>query len=161
MEKFKVLFQKDGAENARTGEIAEVVFQHFSRPFNFRDPKNEKCLRAINEYRQKRFGDLKPAMEGNLKAFAGKEVFELVVDSNGDFFERAHYKAFAYEKWNPRNVDHVTPKRKWKRLSSEEAIAAKTVSEKLNKAFGASLLERCGVDLDFDKTAQEASGKRK
>jgi len=148
MEKIKVLFQRDGAENSRTGEVAEVVFQHFSKPFNFKDPENSECLRAINEYRSKKFGSLKPAMEGDIKMFAGKEVFELVVNSDGTSFERAHYKSFMYEKWNPRNMDPLAPKRKWKRLSEEETVAMKTVSEKLKRSFGVSLKDRCPVDLD-------------
>jgi hypothetical protein len=158
MEKIKVLFQRDCAENARTGELAEVVFQHFSQPFNFRDPKNAEVLRVINEYRQRKFGSLKPAMEGDVKQFSGKEVFELVVDSNGESFERAHYKAFMYEKWNPRNVDPLEQKRKWTRLSPEESTAMKTVSSKLNKAFGASLRDRCPVDLD-EVATRVAAGK--
>ena len=159
MEKIKVLFQKDGAENARTGEVAEVVFQHFSRTFNFRDPKNSKLLETLNCYRKKKFGDLKPAMEGDLKMFAGKEVFELVVDSEGNSFERAHYKAFMFEKWNPKNMDPLEPKRKWKRLGADETAIMTDVSSRLTIAFGDSLKNRCPVDLD-KVVRNVAAGKR-
>jgi hypothetical protein len=149
MEKIKVLFQKDGAENARTGEVAEVVFQHFSKPFSFRDPNNAKILEALNCYRIKKFGELKPATEGDIRAFAGKEVFELVVDTEGNSFERAHYKAFMYEKWNPRNMDPLEPKRKWKRLSEDQTSVMKDVTKAVKKVLGATLSERCPVDLDI------------
>lgn len=147
MEKIKVLFQKAGAENRKTGEVAEVVFQHFSKSFNFRDPKNRECLRAINEYRTKKFGDLKPAMEGDLKQFGGKEVFELVVDgTDGSSFERGHYRTFMYEKWNPKNVSPVD-KRKWKRLGDEETDVMKDVTSRLSVALG-SMQQMCPVDYE-------------
>ena len=149
MEKIKVLFQKDGAENARTGEMAEVIFQHFSRPFNFRDPKNTEFLKAMNCYRVKKFGqELRPAMEGDIKQFSGKEVFELVINSDGTNFERAHYKVFDYSKWNPKNMDPREPKRKWKRLSADNTSIMNAVTEHLTKSLSVSIGDRCPVDLD-------------
>jgi hypothetical protein len=148
MEKIKVLFQKDGAENSRTGEVGEVVFQHFSKFFNLRDTKNSGLLEALNSYRIKKFGDLKPAMEGELKAFAGKEVFEVVVASDGTSFERAHYRAFMFEKWNPRNIDPLEPKRKWKRLTEEETSIMREVTQNLKVNIGDTLKQRCPVDFD-------------
>lgn len=151
MDKLKVLFQRDHAENTKTGEVAEIIFQHFSRPFNFKDPKNSECLKAINEYRQKKFGPLKPSMEGNIKAFNGKEVWELVIDGT-TVFERSHFKIFNDEKWNPNKLEPLEPKRKWKRLTSEQSEIVKDVSAKVHQTLGASLRERCPVDLDVVAT---------
>jgi hypothetical protein len=144
MDRIKVLFQKDVAENSRTGELTEVVFQHSSRPFNFRDPKNTELLKAMNCYRKKKFGELRPAMEGDIKMFNNKEVYELVVDSDGNSFERAHYKTFDYSKWNPKNMDPREPKRKWKRLSSDETSVMRDVSSRLTSVLGDS----CPVDFE-------------
>ena len=162
MDKIKVLFQKEDAKNTRTGEIAQVVFQHFSKPFNFRDPKNEKLLGELNCYRKRKFGDLKPAMEGDVKMFAGKEVFEIVVDIDGNSFERAHYKTFAYEKWHKDNFDPLEPRRKWKPLSTDEKSIVNDVTE---KKLGAALQDLCPgqlpVDLDFGKVAADSKPKRR
>ena len=159
MEKIKVLFQRASAENRKTGEVAEVVFQHFSSTFNFRDPKNRECLRAINEYRQKKFGDLKPAGEHDIKQFGGKEVFELVVDgADGTSFERGHYRAFTYEKWNPKNFSPVD-KRKWKRLNEDESDVMKDVTSRLTKAFGSTIQELCPVDYEKVVAKVATAGK--
>lgn len=151
-EVIKVLFQKDGASNSRTGELADVVFQHFSRPFNFKDPKNSAMMKAINECRKKKFGDLKPAMEGDIREFARKEVFEFVVDSKGDAFERGHYKNFDYAKWNPKKTNRILT-RKWKRLSDEETGIMRNVSSALSASLtdvfkNSSVRSNCPVDLE-------------
>lgn len=148
----KVLFQKDGASNSRTGELAEVVFQHFSKPFNFKDPRNAIMMKTINTCRQKIFGDLKPAMEGDIRAFAKKEVFEFVVDSKGDAFERGHYKSFDYAKWNPKKTNRIIT-RKWKRLSDEETGIMKNVTSALSASLtdvfkNSSVRSNCPVDLE-------------
>jgi hypothetical protein len=98
----------------------------------------------MNCYRKKKFGELRPAMEGDIKMFNNKEVYELVVDSDGNSFERAHYKTFDYSKWNPKNMDPREPKRKWKRLSSDETSVLRDVSSRLTSVLGDS----CPVDFE-------------
>lgn len=160
----KVLFQKDGALNSRTGELAEVVFQHFSKPFNFKDPKNTELLRAINDCRKKKFGDLKPAMEGDIRAFAKKEVFEFVfVVDKGIAFERGHYKNFDYSKWNPKKTNRLID-RKWKRLSEEETGIMRNVTSSLSASL-TEIFKNSKLDLknncpvDFEQIVESVAKK--
>lgn len=135
MDKIKVLFQKAEAENCKTREIEQVVFQHLSKPIDFRDIENRKIITEINNYRVKKFGDLKPVMEGDLKQFTCGEVFEVVIDQDGNSFERAKYKLFISGKWNPENMDPIKPKRRWKRLSKEEIEMKTIISDEIRIAF--------------------------
>ena len=136
MDKIKVLFQTGAAVNSKTGQVAEVVFQHFNRPFSFKDPRNAKFLEAMNGFREKTFDGRKPVTEGDLTLFNNQEVIEIVVSKDGTCFQRAHYKSFACDKWNPNNTDPLETKRKWKRLSAEEAEVVHTVTAKLNTSLG-------------------------
>ena len=91
--------------------------------------------------------------------FNGKSVQEFVVNCvNGSFFKRTEYRAFESSKWKVRNTKPVQKfnyKSRLEMLGPVEAALANDISGRL----GASLMDRCPVDLNLVATRVAAGTK--
>lgn len=81
--------------------------------------------------------------------FNGKSVVEFVINCvDGNFFKRTEYRAFESSKWKPHNTKPIQKfnyKSRLEMLGPVEAALANDISNRL----GASLLDRCPVDLNL------------
>jgi len=146
----KVLLQKGRAQNQK-GEVLDVIFQHFSKSFKFGDPANAGFLKGINEFRTLKFGeDIRPVSEANVRNFDGRETVEVVVNIDGTHFERASYKRFSYERWNPKNTSAIVHAPKWSRVE--------TPTTALAAAFSAASAD---IVIDAEKVARKVATKRR
>jgi len=181
MFQIKVLFCKYGAINQETEETVEAIFQHFSKTFGFRDPKNCKMLESINNFRNEKFGDLPFSLVGDAndstknnnevaKHFNNREVLEVVFNSDGTFFERASWKMFNESRWIRDNMNPIVSKQTtsaWKHkqkpkytiMEPEQYIAHAVVTERLNSAFGKLGEIIPNQDRLFQKVASDSTRK--